>query len=175
MALFHVLCQDMYVLFADCVMVMCGVAGIQTSLSWRTGQTESAGVESFKEWLPSHLSILSCSKHIFTDCLLYPDSTRAPVNMTMSVLFSWNSHASEGMSPALPLVYLFLMLVPLGRFSCSHCFRTKIRPLPVSPPWLHVIPKPQNHHFLRRLLTQITLCPVGDSSSRKFERAEKER
>lgn len=39
----------------------------------------------------------------------------------------------------------------------------KIRPLPVSPSWPHVILKPENHHFLRRLLTQITLCPVGDS------------
>lgn len=83
----------------------------------------------------------------------------------LSFLFLWDSYASvEALSPDL------LLSLPVSwswfHQQCSaapQCFRAKIRPLPISSPWPHVIPKSQHHHVLWKPLTQITLCPVADS------------
>lgn len=104
---------------------------------------ESGGVTSPRSHFRSLVRPLVCSRNTPVACPLcaappgHPGPRRAPP-------VSWRWFQPGGAAAAV-------------------VFPAKVRPLPASPPWRRVTPEPQSRRVLRRLLTQITLCPVGDS------------
>lgn len=103
-------------------------------------------------------------EHPPTDALPRSNSTCSPGNKTYCGSYFYGTPMPvRGCPPTSLCVHLF-PYVPSSRFRRSHWGRTKkIRPWPVGSRWPRVIPKPENRPLLRRLLTQITPCPVGAS------------
>lgn len=85
MALFHALCQDLCMLFADCDGDLWGGRHIDISQRKKAGEPDSDGVESLRtDFLAIHPFIHTLNTYLLTVCfVLIP--TCAPVNKTIMV------------------------------------------------------------------------------------------
>lgn len=125
--------------------------------------------------LPSHSFIYSFSLHVNTHLLSFYSVLNLQVQFTtvVPILKKFINHWEAFFVWSLSNSAFFSWVYPAD----SRVFYKEIRPLPISPPWLHMILKTQNHHFIWRLLTQIFLCPLGHSELKALwnEKARRKR